>query len=1056
MDFDFLQAGQQYFEEAVEEVQPMEKVDALEFIASTEFMGETPTVFQSCAIKTYYGLWLLYPPTADEMALLNLLWEKWHIAVNINTDARPKRFILALGRRGTKCLTGDSTIYDVDTGSLLRLDDIYNNNLKPKILTLDSHYKITSTINYSINFNGKKPVYRISTRTGKTLKTTQNHKFLTISGWRQLSELTIESRIAIPNNIPISVDINTDILSDKKSRFLGYMIGDGGTHGNFSFTNTDSAILSDMATCCKEFNCKMNYTGHNRYSYRIVKNVISKNCRIPNDAREFCKIHGLYGVLSIDKEVPEVINYSSNEIIANFLKALFSCDGCVVDNGKDGFIFYSSSSYKLILQVQSLLLRFGIVGSVKKVKSGYFSNKEGLYKRFDSYKLYIRRKEDIEKYFNKIGFIGEKEKRLGIVLKKERLHKKPNTLISCIPKEILNYINDKRIEKKLSKQRLREINGRIGQGWSINREKLGRIADVLDDELLRDLSISDVDWDIINKIEYIGEEDTYDLSVEDTHNFIANDIVVHNSTLMSFFSCVSTYELITLGNPQKHFGIRDRHPIYITHVAAGGDQAEAVFTLSRDNIRSTDFFKPFIDFDKDSSTELRLFTPVDKLENDKIFEMNRKVLRGSGESKEPRKPGTINIKSVTTSGTTKRGDATYLLMLSEFAHFVRAKFDPTKSEEQLVSENPRSDYAITKALIPSVQDFGDEGRVIMESSPVEKGGEFYHYYCMAGGMEQENFANIEPEVGYCLFQFATWEVRPTITREVLDSEFRADPVGCNSEYGAHFRNPSGQFISEAVINAIPQSTVPMCRDNIGGRKHYIITLDPGGKAKKKKADTYAVSWGHAEQDFTTKKYTYIVDGMFGFNATLKNVGMGRHEIIQVDPNVVLEFVFKLVDDLGGRNYILEIAYDQFESSPPVHALQAVGLPAVETTFTNPYKAEMYGSFLSEAQLGNVKMYGVDDGGWVQLWKTEMKYLQEDHAGGIVYYHHPATGPVQTDDLADVVSNLIHRLCLRMNPTKESIKQAHRDGLPAKFRRKGVSPLAGPTGWGNKSKVRPIR
>ncbi|MBI5670043.1 MAG: DNA polymerase III subunit alpha [Chloroflexi bacterium] len=36
-------------------------------------------------------------------------------------------------------------------------------------------------------------------------------------------------------------------------------------------------------------------------------------------------------------------------------------------------------------------------------------------------------------------------------------------------------------------------------------------------------------WDTIASIEYIGEQPTYDLTVEGTHNFIANDILVHNS-----------------------------------------------------------------------------------------------------------------------------------------------------------------------------------------------------------------------------------------------------------------------------------------------------------------------------------------------------------------------------------------------------------------------------------------------------------------------------------------------------------------------------------------------
>ena len=39
----------------------------------------------------------------------------------------------------------------------------------------------------------------------------------------------------------------------------------------------------------------------------------------------------------------------------------------------------------------------------------------------------------------------------------------------------------------------------------------------------------DIYWDKVVAIEYVGEEETYDITVPDTHNFIANNILVHNS-----------------------------------------------------------------------------------------------------------------------------------------------------------------------------------------------------------------------------------------------------------------------------------------------------------------------------------------------------------------------------------------------------------------------------------------------------------------------------------------------------------------------------------------------
>ena len=442
------------------------------------------------------------------------------------------------------------------------------------------------------------------------------------------------------------------------------------------------------------------------------------------------------------------------------------------------------------------------------------------------------------------------------------------------------------------------------------------------------------------------------------------------STLSSFIASYEMYKLICRGNPQTYYGIRERHPIFITHIAAKASQAADVFTLTSNNIRKVKFFEPYIDFDKNNSTELRLFSPYDLYLNEQIKLKNSILAKGT--PKQALLPGSLNIRSITTSASTNRGNAVIVLMISEFAHFERAKADPGKSLDQMVEENPQTDYAIYKAMAPSVKDFGKDSKIILESSPMEKGGEFYRHYCIAGGMEQEPIKDengiIQPfhkEKNYSLIQLATWEARPTLPREEFDVDFRTDPKGANMEYGAHFGNPSGTFISEEVIKRIPIDGRFMLRKNPNMMK-FCITVDPGGKAKKKVADAYMVGWGHYELGSNEYDTNYYVDGMQGFLAETKDLGGGMYESVEVDPNKVLSFILGLVKDLGGKQYIMEIAYDQWQNQSAVSTLQHLGIPAIETTFTNPYKAEMYGDFLAKALLNQVKMYGVDEGGWVHM------------------------------------------------------------------------------------------
>ncbi len=48
---------------------------------------------------------------------------------------------------------------------------------------------------------GFKPVFRLTTRLGRTIRATANHKFLTVHGWQRLDELNIGNYIALPRSL---------------------------------------------------------------------------------------------------------------------------------------------------------------------------------------------------------------------------------------------------------------------------------------------------------------------------------------------------------------------------------------------------------------------------------------------------------------------------------------------------------------------------------------------------------------------------------------------------------------------------------------------------------------------------------------------------------------------------------------------------------------------------------------------------------------------------------------------------------------------------------------
>jgi replicative DNA helicase len=59
--------------------------------------------------------------------------------------------------------------------------------------------------------------------------------------------------------------------------------------------------------------------------------------------------------------------------------------------------------------------------------------------------------------------------------------------------------------------------------------RVAKIGEALGSDWITGLAHSDVFWDEVKEIVPLGQQETFDATVEGTHNFIANGIVVHNS-----------------------------------------------------------------------------------------------------------------------------------------------------------------------------------------------------------------------------------------------------------------------------------------------------------------------------------------------------------------------------------------------------------------------------------------------------------------------------------------------------------------------------------------------
>ena len=107
----------------------------------------------------------------------------------------------------------------------------------------------------------------------------------------------------------------------------------------------------------------------------------------------------------------------------------------------------------------------------------------------------------------------------------------------AVPREVWDYIERKGLLVNGS-LRAHDLVERLGESaggahrvyeQGVSRSLMCRIADALPDQFLSDLGVSDVLWDEIVAVEPLGERPVFDATVNGTHNFVADDIVVHNS-----------------------------------------------------------------------------------------------------------------------------------------------------------------------------------------------------------------------------------------------------------------------------------------------------------------------------------------------------------------------------------------------------------------------------------------------------------------------------------------------------------------------------------------------
>ena len=447
-------------------------------------------------------------------------------------EQRPNHRPLLSDLRESGCLTGDTMITLADSGARTPIRDL-SGKTNFAVWSLNQQTcKIERAIVSNAFSTGVKPVFKIVTQLGRIVRATGNHKFLTIDGWKRLDELQTGERIATPRLIPTR---QYQDMTESELALLGHLIGDGCTLPRhvIQYTTRERDLATTVAELAKDvfddaieprikaerrwFQVYLTSTRHHTHG---VRNVIA----------EWLDALGIFGLRSHEKRVPGRVFKQHADGIAQFLRHLWATDGCIrMRGGKTTYpaIYYASSSERLAQDVQSLLLRIGINARLARVSQGR--------KGRDQFHVIVSGKDDIVRFALRVGAVGRYKNDSLNSVSAFILPKQANTNRDVIPAAVWqNLVKPAMAQAGISHRQLHSDLGMAYSGMTLfkqnlGRERAGRVAEIVSSRPLQTLAKGDVYWDKIASIEPDGVEEVFDLTVPGPHNFVANEIIAHNS-----------------------------------------------------------------------------------------------------------------------------------------------------------------------------------------------------------------------------------------------------------------------------------------------------------------------------------------------------------------------------------------------------------------------------------------------------------------------------------------------------------------------------------------------
>src|SRR5262245_60233541 len=339
---------------------------------------------------------------------------------NVNRH-NPLRNSMGMKKASNPCVTGDTLIFTGD--GIFTAKELFDsqNDVSAVIDGRFGHEQRTAQAS-SVFWTGHKPVFRLETKEGYTLRATGNHQIMTPGGWAELQDLKPGDRVHILNR---KGGFGSE-GSLELGRVLGWLVGDGTMTGEkavLSFFGADAEIATQFAKYVTELTTPITKAP------RPYTNAVSwieerREARVQSERLYSLAMRSGLGAGEAKLRVPTSVLRGGEDMQRGFLQALFSSDGTVhIDSEKGNHIRLTSISERLLRETQQLLLNFGVASTLylnrRAAGPTILPDGKGGSKEYHSqarHELHFS-KANIETFAREIGFLtSAKQEKLEIIL----------------------------------------------------------------------------------------------------------------------------------------------------------------------------------------------------------------------------------------------------------------------------------------------------------------------------------------------------------------------------------------------------------------------------------------------------------------------------------------------------------------------------------------------------------------------------------------------------------------------------------------------------------------